>query len=96
MRHIQGAHSRLASLNEGQELCLRDEPDNCVNARAIFIDVRDGEPVGYVPDWLVEDLHSLRALATDFRVRVERVNPDAPSNLQLLCRIEAAVPVRAS
>ncbi len=93
VRHVHDAHRRLTSLAEGQELYLRDEPDNCANARAILIDVQDGEPVGYVPDWLVEDVHSLRALATDFRVVVERVNPDAPSHLQLLCRIEATVPV---
>ena len=93
VRHVQGAFSRLTSLNEGQELCLRDEPDNHVNARAILIDVRDGEPVGYVPDWLVEDVHSLREVAADFRVVVERVNPDAPFHLQLLCRIEAVVDV---
>ena len=92
VRHVEGGHSRLSFLSEGQELWLRDEHDNRVNARAILIDVRDGEPVGYVPDWLVEDVHWLRAAASDFRVVAERVNPDAPSHLQLLCRIEASVP----
>jgi hypothetical protein len=91
VRHIPGAHERLASLVEGQALCLRDDPDNRVNARAILIDARVGEPVGYVPDWLVEDVHRLRDDASEFLVFAERVNPDASSHLKLLCRIEAVV-----
>jgi hypothetical protein len=91
VRHIDGARDRLLSVREGQELRLRDEPDNRVNARAILIDVRDREPVGYVPDWLVEDVNSLRSAASDFMVVADRISPDAPSHLQLLCRIEATV-----
>lgn len=89
VRHIEGASGRLESLDEGQVLLLRDEPGNVVNQRAILIDVRDGEAVGYVPDWLLEDVHDLRSKAASFSVVAERVNPLAPSHMQLLCRIEA-------
>jgi len=94
IRHVGGAHERLRLLRGGERLCLRDEPDNCANPRAILIDVRNDEPVGYVPDWLVEDVHSLRERASEFTVTAERVNPNAPWHLQLLCRIEAAVETR--
>lgn len=91
IRHISGARDRLATLQAGQLLALRDEPDNQSNPRAVLIDVSAGAPVGYVPDWLVDDLHDLRSRADELVVIAERVNPDAPSRLQLLCRIEAKV-----
>ena len=89
VRHIEGSSDRLSSLREGQELWLRDEPSNTVNPRAILIDVQDCQPVGYVPDWLVEDIHTLQSNSLEFSVVAERVSPGAPSHLQLLCRVDA-------
>jgi len=89
VRHVPGAAERLRGLAEGQRLGLRDEPENPVNPRAILIDVCSGEPVGFVPDWLVEDVHDLRECTDEFVVIAERVNIDAPAHLRLLCRIEA-------
>lgn len=91
VRHIEGATERLRAMSQGQLLCLRDDPSNAVNPRAILIDVRDHEPVGYVPDWLVEDMHTLRDVASAFRIVAERINVDAPPHLRLLCRLEAQV-----
>jgi hypothetical protein len=56
-----------------------------------LIDVRDGEAVGWVPDWLLEDVHRLRRETAEFNIYAERINPDAPPHLQLLCRIDASV-----
>jgi hypothetical protein len=78
-------------MSDGQRLCLRDDPDNPVNHRAILIDACEREPVGFVPDWLVEDVHTLRAESMDFLVVADRINVDAPSHLRLLCRLEAVV-----
>lgn len=89
VRHLPGATERLERLYEGQRLELRNEPENPANTRAILIDVIDGEPVGYVPDWLVEDVHKLRNQAP-LLLTAERVNVDAPPHLRLLCRLEAA------
>ncbi|WAX56207.1 hypothetical protein M6B22_16930 [Jatrophihabitans cynanchi] len=89
VRHLRGATDRIASLRAEQELVLRDEPDNPVNARAILIDERAGEPVGYVPDWLADDVHELRSASNEVRIFVEQANPDARPHLQLLCRLEA-------
>jgi hypothetical protein len=91
VRHIAGATDRLTRLDTGCELRLRDEPRNQVNPRAVLIDSTDGEPVGYVPDWLLDDLAYLRSEARDLRIFAERINPAAPAHLRLLCRIEATV-----
>jgi hypothetical protein len=91
IRHIEGAKERLRTLSEGQALCLRDDLANKANSRAILIDVRDGEAVGWVPDWLLEDVHRLRRETAEFNIYAEHINPDAPPHLQLLCRIDASV-----
>lgn len=92
IRYLSRAEAFLPQLRPGQELALRDEPDNSYNPRAVLIDASHGEPVGYVPDWLLEDLHDLRSRTSDLSIFVERINPDAPSHLKLLCRLEAIVP----
>lgn len=63
------------------------EPSNAHNANAIQL-VALGEQLGWIPDWLVNDVHSL---VENHSVRVygERVNLDAPSRLRVLCRLEA-------
>lgn len=88
IRHIDGAHGRLELLAPGQELSIRDESGNPVNPRAMLLDHTHAEPVGYIPDWLVEDVHALRSLGATVRVYAERGNSAAPSHLQLLCRLE--------
>lgn len=92
VRYIVGADDRLRRMQPGQALQLRDEPDNPVNPRAILIDVRDAAPVGHVPDWLVEDIHAVRASASQITLVAERINPDAPPHLRLLCCLEAKLP----
>ncbi len=89
VRHVFGATKRLKQLHEGQRLELRSEPDNPVNDRAILIDMVAEESVGYVPDWLVDDVHGLRNQASSLVLTAERVNTDAPPHLRLLCRLEA-------
>jgi hypothetical protein len=89
VRHLAGASDRIAMLKTGQELQLRDEPENEVNPRAVLIDVQRGCPVGYIPDWLVDDVHALRSAADEVKIFADQVNPDARPHLQLLCRLEA-------
>lgn len=91
IRHLVGAGALLLALQPGQELSLRDEADNLYNPRAVLIDAARGEPVGYVPDWLLDDLHDLRHRADELSIFAEQINPEAPSHLKLLCRIEAIV-----
>ncbi|MEJ7772813.1 MAG: HIRAN domain-containing protein [Geodermatophilaceae bacterium] len=89
VRHQPGSEALIKGLKAGARLALRDEPDNPRNPRAMLIDVVAGHAVGWVPDWLVDDVHTLRARDPELEVVVERCNPDAPAHLRLLCRISA-------
>lgn len=75
----------LDSIELGSELSLQDERDNKINPKAILL-TSSGDPLGWVPDWLVDDVHSLRANG-HVRITVDRINRDAPPRLQLLCRL---------
>lgn len=90
VRYVPGAEERLHAMRAGHRPLLRDEPRDPVNSRAILIDAEEGMPVGHVPDWLLDDVHPVRAAATSFDAIAERVNPDAPAHLRLVCRIEAS------
>ena len=57
--------------------------------RALLIDAEADTPVGYVPDWLVNEVHELRDSGYQLDVVAERINPTAPAHLRLLCRLEA-------
>lgn len=91
VRHVDVDGSRLSALRDGEQLHLRAEPDNRVNERAQLICAGSGEPVGYVPDWLLADIEELQEKANKLEIIAERVSPDAPPHLRLLCRIEARV-----
>jgi hypothetical protein len=81
----------LSSLNDGDDVYLRAEPDNPVNPRALLIITAAGFPLGWLPDLLVSDVHSEDF--TNARVTIERVNgPDAIWHLRLLARISVPVP----
>jgi len=88
LSHIDGALGLLLLVREGDVLTIRPEPTNPVDGRALLIDAVAGESVGWVPNWLLDEVHRLMP-APDFDLRVEKVNLDAPSHLKLLCRLEA-------
>lgn len=77
------------SLQPGQELHLLDDPANPANAKAILL-TKDGVEVGWVPDWLVDNVHEFRTAARQLSVAVEQVNPDAPLHLAVQCRLIVA------
>lgn len=89
VRYLDADGARLGTLRDEEQLHLRSEPDNPVNERAQLICAGSGEPVGYVPDWLLADLEGLQASSNELKIFAERVSPDAPPHLRLLCRIEA-------
>lgn len=92
LRHLpEVAKARATQLVAGECLDLVPEPENPVDPLALKKHTGDGVHVGYVPRYLVEDLHRLRDVA---RVTVERVNPPpAPIQFRLLCRIDAPWPM---
>lgn len=88
-RHLEAASERISRLSTGDELVLRPEPDNRVNPDALQLDNSTGEPVGWVPDYLLNLVHDYQERGP-VQVSVERANgPDAPPHLRLLCRLEA-------
>lgn len=84
IRHRFGGE--LTAIRPGQHLRLVDDLQNPVNPHAILL-ADDETELGWVPDWLVSDVHAMRQRA-DVHVFVEQVNPDAPPHLAVLCRLE--------
>jgi hypothetical protein len=89
LRHIEDSADRLSRLSDGDPLYVRPEPDNPVNPRALLIDAEANEPIGWVPDWLLDDVHGLRSEARGIELVAERINLSAPAHLKLLCRLAA-------
>jgi len=87
--HLAGASDRVRRLRAGVSLQLRAEPTNDMNPRAVLIDVEAEEPIGWVPDWLCDQVSSLMDEGFELRASVEQINVEAPLRLQVLCRIEA-------
>jgi hypothetical protein len=83
---------RLSALRRGDHLALVPEPTNPVNPRAIH--TVDGERIalGWVPDLLLDYVHTV----TDhgpYALVVQHVNgPEAPAHLRLLVRLTGTVP----
>jgi len=88
LRFSENIESVLADLREGDELQLRLDVENPYNPKAVLIDTRDGSTVGYVPDWLCGDIHERFISGWSLRIVLERINPDAPTSVRLLCRID--------
>lgn len=79
--------ARVARLEAGQEVALRDEPENRFNDRAIRLEVQ-AKLVGWIPGYLLDYVHKKRADGYLLRVTVDQANgPDLPWHLRLLCRL---------
>jgi hypothetical protein len=87
--HIDGAVEIVRSLRSGASLALRAEPGNEANSRAVLLDADEGRPIGWVPDWLCDQVRTLMDDGFELRASVEQVNETAPLRLQVLCRIDA-------
>jgi hypothetical protein len=95
IRHLPPATVEgVGALRSGDPLYLMLDEQNEHDGNAVCI--RTGDPVslvGYCPRYLAADFRSLlQQDAPSVRVRVDRVNPDAPSQLRLLCRLETRWP----
>ncbi len=89
VRHQDAADELLPRLRPGDELVLRDEPENEYDERAILLDAEHNRPVGWVPSYMLDEVHKARQGGTSVRVFVEKANGrDVPSHLRLLCRMQ--------
>lgn len=89
----QGTERRIAMLVPGDRLlCLLDF-QNLHNHDAVALRTEDSYLLGYMPDYLVEDVTLLRQRGELLSVFVDRVNPPpAPQGHRLLCRLQARWP----
>jgi hypothetical protein len=79
IRHKQGAEEHLSELHPGEALLLRDEPDNPMDRRALVV-THDNKELGYIPDLLVDFVHTVRATGP-LSLTVAQVNDaEAPPN----------------
>ena len=76
----------IASLKVGTRLEIQEEPDNVDKPRVLLL-TADGSTLGWIPDWLVRDVHDLRD-GGEVTISVDRINKDAPPRLQLMCKLQ--------
>lgn len=80
--------SRLVQkLAAGDPLDLILEPDNPTNPKAMKL-AAHGKTVGWIPDYLVDEVHDYLQTGRELTFRVARANgPDVPWHLRLLCEM---------
>lgn len=88
-----GAAGRaLARLKPDVRLELVPEPTNPQNPLAIKI-ASGGTQLGWLPDYLVDEVHDYLARGRQVEIAVERANgPQAPSHVRLQCRLIVGPP----
>jgi hypothetical protein len=91
------AWERIAKLRQGEPLALMLDVMNPYDRHAVAVRTCDEQGrmlIGHVPRYLAFDIgHLCRSCEPDFiEVTVERVNPDAPLQHRLLCRMNACWP----
>ena len=85
--------SRLIDrLAAGTRLRLLPEPANPTNPRALQL-AAGRTVIGWVPDYLVDEIHAYLGRNRSLSFVVERANgPEAPWHLRVLCRLTVAPP----
>lgn len=91
----QSAIDRINELDKGDQLYLVFDMQNMYDNKAMALRTDDPvEIVGYCPRYLSGDFLKLLTKygTNDVKVTVERVNPQAPLHLRLVCKIVASWP----
>lgn len=85
------AEDRLASLRVGDKLLLKPDDTNEFNPRAIHTTDTDSVPLGWVPDLLLNYVHTVLRNGQE-ELQVRHVNgPEAPPHLRLLVKLSGRV-----
>lgn len=100
LRHLSTKdQARVNELNAGERLYLMQDMQNEHDAMALLLRTNDPvSVVGYCPRYYSGEFSKLLKSvgANDVRVLVEQVNPDAPMQLRLLCKLHAPWPANFS
>lgn len=84
--------AHLSALRPGDPLRVLDQPDNDYNPKAILTTTVTDQPLGWVPDLLVDEVHRIPNRGS-VNVTAQVVNgPEAGWHLRLLAHMEAVVP----
>lgn len=88
------AHQRLENLGRDEALYVMTDPCNPFDENAVAVRTEDRFLIGYVPRYLAHDVHKLLGECEPefIEVRVQCVNPSAPLQQRLLCRMNACWP----
>ena len=87
------AIGRVNTLAKGEGLELIPDEDNPADPNAVGVYTFDGIKIGYVPRYFAHDMRKLMVGCGEiFDLQVERVNPKAPLQHRVLCRIQACWP----
>lgn len=90
IRHVPGAAETVAGLQPGDELRIVPEPDNEYDPRALLLDAQ-GVHVGWIPSFLLDEVHKWREGGRAVHCVVERANgTDVLWHLRLLCLLQIA------
>lgn len=91
--HPEDVEQAIAGLDIGTMLHVVAEPVNPKNPNALQL-WASNQPVGWVPDYLLEEVHRHLEAGRHLEFSVARANgSDSPWHLRLLCRMTAAAPV---
>lgn len=100
IRHLSlKDQERVNELNAGAQLYLMQDLQNEHDAMALLLRTNDPVAVvGYCPRYYSGEFSKLLTSvgSKDVRVTVEQVNPDAPMQLRLLCKLRAPWPANFS
>ena len=83
--------SVLSEIVPGDRLRLTDEPMNEKNSRAILTTTKSNIDVGWVPDMLLDYVHTVKDHGTSEVTVVHKNGPDAPNHMRLLVEIRGTV-----
>ncbi len=87
VRHVAGSEEALQDLVPGATLGVLAEPNNDVNPAALLLQDARGRTLGYVPDYLANELARVGGSPELLQVTVVKVNPaPAPVHHRLLCK----------
>ncbi len=81
------------ALTAGEDLVLVPDEDNPADLFAVGVYTSNDVKIGYVPRYFAHDMRKLMVGCGDiFHLQAERLNPKAPLQHRVLCRIQACWP----
>lgn len=92
VRHHPGAAETIANLRVGDQLGLRPDPGNDVNASALAVTDADGRDLGWVPDPLLPYVHEVRLGGAELVSVVVANGVDVDPHIQLVVGLTGVLP----